>query len=310
MAINKQSFRGKEVITVDGKIDQIWINEIPADKIKSYKNPQKGTVWTPTHRYSIVVDGTRINLGMGDKDGVSDRQHLQAKDNDGKYHTLARGLEVSVEVEESEYNGAPQYNGSLAKIVVIDASGVIQAVVSPGAGAGKPAQSQGFKPKETSGIRTGHSVNGAFAYLLSNGIDFDYEADGITVSVAKMVNDVTESVIAAYKAKNPTMSEYDVGAAAGHAVLNACRIIPETDENEFKNVLTTTANAILYNVIPVVTAYVKQSQETKPVKASPPAAKKAVTKAKPVVKTPVVEPDEPEIPIEAYEDDTDTDAPF
>lgn len=308
MPIQRQTFRGKEVITVEGKIDQVWINEIPADKIKSYRNPVKNTIWTPTHRYSIVVDGIRINLGMGDKDGVSDRQHLQAKDNDGKYHTIARGLEVSVEVEEGEYNGAPQYSGSLSKTVVLDASGVVQAVVSGAPNKAGTPTAQPFKPKDTSGIRTGHSVNGAFAYFLSNGIDFDYEPDGATVRIAKIVNDVTETVIAAYKAKNPSMSEYDVGAAAGHAVLNACRIIPETDESEFADLLTTTANAILYNIIPAVTEYVKKGQETKPAKASPPAAKKAVSKAKPVVKAPPREEEVVEDPLGG--DPEFEDAPF
>lgn len=312
MGIKKQTFRGQEVITIEGTVSAFYINEIPADQIKTYGD--KG--WTPTHRYTVVVDGIRIGLGMGDKDGVSDRQIIQAKDNDGNWHAITKGVKVDIEVTEGkEYKGVMQYNSAPAKVLILDASGAQATSQAPKSTAGGTSSAQPFKPKDTSGIRTGHSVNGAFAYFLSNGIDFDYEADGITVRIAKIVNDVTETVIAAYKAKNPSMSEYDVGAAAGHAVLNACRIIPETDEAEFADVLTTTANAILYNIIPAVTEYVKKGQETKPAKASPPAAKKAVSKAKPVVKpakTPVEAPVQDDVGeyTNTGFDDFDDDVPF
>lgn len=289
----------KPYLLAVGKVTGAYVNDIK--EVKTYSGPNGA--WTPTKRLSIVVDGVRIDLGMSEKDSI------RAKDLEDKYHDVTKGVEVSVVIEENgEYQGKKQYKAKTSAITILDVSGAEASGSQQARSA--PAQSQQFKPKDTSGIRTGHSVNGAFAYFLGNGIDFDYEPDGVTVRIAKIVNDVTETVIAAYKAKNPSMSEYDVGAAAGHAVLNACRIIPETDEAEFADVLTTTANAILYNIIPAVTEYVKKGQETKPAKASPPAAKKAVSKAKPVVKAP-----EPPATIEDSNggpafDDFDDDIPF
>lgn len=290
----------KPYLLATGKVGAVYINDLK--EIKEYPGPK--AIWRPTKSVKIVVDGAAISLGLSEKDVV------RAKDADGNYHDVVKGVEVSVEVEENgEYKGVKQYQAKTSGITITDLSGA-EASGSQQARNAPAAQSQSFKPKDTSGIRTGHSVNGAFAYLLGNGLDFDYEADGITTRIAKIVNDVTETVIAAYKAKNPNMSEYDVGAAAGHAVLNACRIIPETDETEFADVLTTTANAILYNIIPAVTEYVKKGQEAKPVKVSPPAAKKAVSKAKPVVKAPPKEePEQDERPVTGF-DDLDDDIPF
>jgi hypothetical protein len=160
------------------------------------------------------------------------------------------------------------------------------------------------------GVRVGHCLNGAFEYLLSNGIDFDYEKGGITVKYAKMVNEATETVRTTYAARNSGMSDYDVGAASGHAVLNACRIIPETPEAEFKDALITTANALLDNIVPAITEYIKQGATAPAAKASPPAAKKAVTKAKPVPKPPTKPEIDPEIDDAVGFDDMDDDIPF
>lgn len=288
----------KEYLLASGKVTAVYINDIK--EVKTYAGPNGP--WTPTKRLKIVVDGVGIDLGMSEKDSV------RAKDVDEKYHDVVKGIEVSVVIEENgEYQGKVQYKAKTSAITILDISGAETAPASSAARANPAATA--YKPKDNTGIRTGHAVNGAFAYFLGNGIDFDFEADGPTVRIAKLVNDVTETVVAGYKAKNPSMSEYDLGAAAGHAVLNACRIIPEVDEAEFKDTLTTTATAILYNVIPAVTEYVKEAQKAPEAKVSKPAAKKAATKAKPVVKAPakVAEDERPEPPVEEYDD---PDVPF
>ncbi len=284
-----------------GKVTAAYVNDIKEPK--TYTG-LKGEAWTPTKRLSIVVDGTRIDLGMSEKESI------RAKDLEDKYQDVVKGVEVSVVIEENgEYKGAKQYRAKTSGITVLDVSGAeAPAANKPSGNAGAQSASQKEKFDPT-GMRTGHALNGAFNYFLGNGVDFDYEEDGITVKYAKMVNDATEIVRTTYAAKNPKMSEKDVGAAAGHAVLNACRIIPETSEAEFKDALITTANALLAGVVPVITEYVKQGASAPAAKASPPAAKKAATKAKPVVKPPVQqEPEFDDVPnFDAEDDDS---APF
>jgi hypothetical protein len=282
-----------------GKVTGAYINEIK--ELKTYSGPNGP--WTPTKRLKIVVDGVNIDLGMSEKD------QIRAKDVDDNYHDVVKGVEVSVVVEENgEYQGKPQYRAKTSAITVLDVSGA-QAAPS----ANKPAQTAGgaqsFKPKDMTGVRVGHALNGAFEYLLGNGLDFDYEKDGITVKYAKLVNEATETVRTIYAARNVGMSDYDIGAASGHAVLNACRIIPETPEAEFKDALVTYANFLLDNVVPAITDYIKQGAKAPAAKASPPAAKKAATKARAVPKAPAkVEPEDDQ-PATGF-DDFDDDIPF
>ena len=285
-----------------GKVTAAYVNDIKEPK--TYTG-LKGEAWTPTKRLSIVVDGTRIDLGMSEKESI------RAKDLEDKYQDVVKGVEVSVVIEENgEYKGAKQYRAKTSGITVLDISGAeAPAANKPSGSASTGGAAQSFKPKDWTGTKCGHAINGAFAYFLSNGVDFDYEANGITVKYAKLVNDATETVKATYAVKNPSMSDTDVGFASGHAVLNACRIIAETPEAEFKDALITTANALLDNIVPAITEYIKQGASAPAAKASPPAAKKAATKAKPVVKPPVQqEPEFDDVPnFDAEDDDS---APF
>lgn len=289
MAVNKTVFRGKEVITIDGKVDAFYVNPIKPEHIKTYSG--KNGPWTPTHRYNLVVDGQPISLGMGDKDGVSDRQIIQAKDNDGKYHALVKGLEVSVEVTENgEYQGKTQYQSSSSKVVITDASGA----ESPQQKASGGAQSTYTpKPKDKTGIALGHSVNGAMNFLITWGVDTSNEN---IIAYAKKVHSVTEKLKAEHKAANPDMSEYDSDASTGHAILNACKLVGT--EADFEQGVYEIAKDLLESVVKPLGEFIrspKQESKAPPVKvtrASP--AKKATTKAKPV------EPDEPD-----FEDDSE-----
>lgn len=295
MTINKTTFRGKEIITIDGKVDGFYVNPIKPEHIKTYTSGKQP--WTPTHRYNLIVDGQPISLGMGDKDGVSDRQLIQAKDNDGKYHTLTKGLEVSVEVTENgEYQGKKQYQSSNSKVVVLDASGAEapQQKSQGGAGTG----SYQAKPKDMSGISAGHSFNGAMNFILTYGQDNSNEN---IVAVAKKVHDVTERVKAAYAKANPDMSAYDSGAAAGNAVLNACKLVGT--EGDFEEGVYALATDFLNNVVPKIMAHVKggskeQAPPAKVTRATP--AKKTATKAKPVVEEQL---QSDLVPGEDYDDD-------
>lgn len=295
MAINKTVFRGKEVITIDGKVDAFYINPIKPEHIKTYSG--KNGPWTPTHRYNLIVDGQPISLGMGDKDGVSDRQVIQGKDNDGKYHALVKGLEVSVEVTENgEYQGKTQYQSSNSKVVVIDASGAEAPQKPSGGGSGQTYQA---KPKDMSGISVGHSFNGALNYILTFGLDNSNE---FIVETAKKVHNVTERVKSEYAKANPDMSAYDTGAAAGNSILNACKLVGT--DGDFEEGVYALAMDFLSNVVPKIMAHVKGEAKPAPAvkttRAAP--AKKNVTKATPVV--------EEQSNSGGFEDMDDSDIPF
>lgn len=290
MAINKTVFRGKEIITIDGKVDAFYINPIKPEHIKTYSG--KNGPWTPTHRYNLIVDGQPISLGMGDKDGVSDRQIIQGKDNDGKYHALVKGLEVSVEVTENgEYQGKTQYQSSNSKVVIIDASG---AEAPQQKSSGGSANNYQAKPKDMSGISVGHSFNGAMNFITTYGQDNSNEN---IVAVAKKVHDVTERVKAEYAKANPDMSAYDSGAAAGNSVLNACKLVGV--DGDFEEGVYSLAMDFLNNVVPKIMAHVKGEAKPAPaVKTTRSApAKKPATKAKPVEEMfPELDDDSSELP--------------
>lgn len=265
MPITKEKFKGKEYLIASGIVTGAYVNEIPPEKRKTYAGPNGA--WTPDKRLKIVVDGIDISLGMTDKDGI------RAKDADGKYHDVVKGVEVSVEVEENgEYNGKPQYQAKLGGITVTDVSNAQTPAKAGGASQGQAAQP--FKAKDMTGIQVGHAINGALSYITSNGLEIDND---FIVAVAKVVNEATEDVRTVYKQRNPGMNDYDLGAATGHAVLNACRLVAESEVAELKGNLVTVAFDLLDNVVAPITEYIKQGQKAPEAKASPVAAKKAAT---------------------------------
>ena len=300
MPITKEKFKGKEYLIASGIVTGAYVNDIPPDKIKTYQGPNGA--WTPNKRLKIVVDGVDISLGMADKDSI------RAKDADGNYHDIVKGVEVSVEVTENgEYNGKPQYNAKVSGITVLDVSNAQATAKAGGASQGQAAQP--FKAKDMTGIQVGHAINGALSYITSNGLEIDND---FIVAVAKVVNEATEDVRTVYKQRNPGMNDYDLGAATGHAVLNACRLVAESEVAELKGNLVTVAFDLLDNVVAPITEYIKQGQKAPEAKASPVAAKKAATsKAKILPKAtpkPSVEDERPEPP-DAF-DEFDDDVPF
>lgn len=253
----------KEIVLVEGKITGIYFNELKT--IKTYAND-----WTPTHSVNMVVDGDKVGLGLTDKEVLS------AKDADDAWHDLVKGVEVSIEVVEGEYNGKPQYNATTKDVLVVDASG-----------AETVQQAQNTTPKQTyakkdfTGVYVGHSVNMAFNLLAGEAVD---NADGV-IELAKKCHDLTQSLKKEYAEKNPDMSDYDLGAMVGQSVLSASNV---TDFDSLEAV----ARDTLDKIVPQVSAYVKGGSEEKPQAAPKKAvAKKAVAKKAPV-KEEVQEPDD------------------
>jgi hypothetical protein len=284
----------------EGKVTGAYINDIKEPKTYSGKD---GTAWTPTKRLSIIVDGTRIDLGMSEKD------QIRAKDADGNYHDIVKGVEVSVVVEENgEYKGVKQYKAKTSSLTVLDVSGAILHAPSQTSGAkGTPVAATPHKPKDMTGVEAGQSLNGAMNFLITYGVDPTNEN---IVEYGKKVHQATVQVKAIYKELNPSVPEYDAGARCGLAVLTACKLVGT--EQDFESGVINIAQDILANVLEPITQYVKSPAGTQTTpKVSRVAPKKPVaTKAKPVVKPPAKPEIEPEIDDAGGFDDMADDIPF
>lgn len=137
------------------------------------------------------------------------------------------------------------------------------------------------KPKaSTDGVSTGHALNGAMNFLLTQGVDPTNEN---IVKYAQHVHNVTEKVKSAAAAKHAEMDAYNVGAMVGNSILNACKLIDPS--GDFEAQVEALATDFLDNVVPKIAAHVKgevkQAPPAKITRAAP--AKKATTKATPVV---------------------------
>ncbi len=107
-------------------------------------------------------------------------------------------------------------------------------------------QNQAYQKKDYSGVEIGHALNCALWVKKHKLADID----GI-LSLSKNLHDITKNLKKEYKEKNPKMSDYDLGASVGNAVLNACRV-GGTEKTIEKN-----AKKILDELVPVITAYVR-----------------------------------------------------
>jgi hypothetical protein len=164
---------------------------------------------------------------------------------------------------------------------VVDASGnILSGFKAYGpAGQNQGSSSSGSKSagsfkKDNSGVETGHAVNGALN-LHRNGFQ------GGIVELAKVVHDTTVALKAKERAKdqNKGLSDYDIGAAVGHAVLNATRDVTP-NEMDLGEKLTTYAEGLLERVVPDITAYVKAGGAAGILAAEKAAKEEAEAKAK------------------------------
>lgn len=168
------------------------------------------------------------------------------------------GNEVSV-VLTKEQIGQVQVGGRLAGQRGEDGSVSGFKAYGPkgsGGSSGSAGGSKGGFKKDNSGMETGHALNGAL----------NLRRSGLTappvVEVAKVVHDVTKhlKLDAAQDPANKGMSDYDLGAMVGHAVLNATRDIQVGDndnQEEITGKLLAYARELMSSVVPGVAAYVK-----------------------------------------------------
>ena len=235
-----------------------------------------------THTRALSIGGQWYNFSGGTK------PVWNVKVGDG-FKVLGAGSEVAFKATTtvSKTNGKEYTNCS--GLMVIN---LVEGENSPPAGKGgtQGANSYTQKPKvSTEGVSTGHALNGAMNFLLTQGVDPSNEN---IVKYAQHVHNVTEKVKAAASAKHTDMDAYNVGAMVGNSILNACKLIDPS--GDFEAQVEALATDFLDNVVPKIAAHVKgevkQAPPAKITRAAP--AKKAATKATPVVEEPEDELDD------------------
>lgn len=279
----------KPYLAASGTVGAVFYNEVKT--LKSYPNEKTGVAWTPTHSITVVVDGDRINLGLFEK---TDKRPLQrCKDENDNYHDLAKGAEVNIVVTEGEpYNGKPQYSARSGDVLILTPAPA-QAANAPTSGAAAAP----YQKKDMTGVKVGHAINVAINVL---GLATAEEL----IEAAKAANDLTEKLRAEWKEKNPSLSDYDLGAMVGQAVLSASSYVESVDTIEEY------ARQTLEVVAPAVTEYIKAQSE--PAKPKAPAVKtpaKKTTKAPAKAPAKVVEPETTGGASSGF-DDMDEDIPF
>lgn len=194
------------------------------------------------------------------------------------FKVLGVGSEVAFKAEQS----GDFWNGKSLMVLNL-VEGDNAAPAAKGGSSSQGGGSGGYTPKpkaSTEGISTGHALNGAMNFLLTQGVDPSNEN---IVKYAQHVHNVTEKVKAAATAKHTDMDTYNVGAMVGNSILNACKLV---DPNgDFEAQVEALATDFLDNVVPKIAAHVKGE-----VKQAPPAkvtrssqVKKVATKATPVI---------------------------
>ena len=265
---------GGEIVMITGTVDRIIIKEAE----RTAKNLEFGV----THIASIVVADNWINyISLGIKEGKEPNIAINTGTKDSpKWVQIQEGDEVKVVVKETVKGDKTYYNAKRTgiKLVKKNATPSQQSQQSSG---GTSQGSYTPKPKASQeGVSTGHAVNGAMNFLLSQGIEASNEN---IVKYAKMVHNVTEKVKKITEEKNSGMDAYSVGAMSGNSILNACKLVdPNSD---FEQTLESLAIDILDNVVPQVASHVRGDAKTNTVAAKvsrSPAKKPAPTKAKPV----------------------------
>ena len=276
MAILRQEdlVSGGEIVIVSGVVERIIIKEAE----RTPKNLEFGV----THIASLLIDGQYVNyISLSIKEGrtpdISVNTGTKAAP---KWSQIQESDEVRVVVTETVKGDKTYYNAKKSGIKLVKKNATPGTASQTQSSSGSTNNYQA-KPKDMSGISVGHSFNGAMNFITTYGQDNSNEN---IVAVAKKVHDVTERVKAEYAKANPDMSAYDSGAAAGNAVLNACKLVGVA--GDFEEGVYALAMDFLSNVVPKIMAHVKGEAKTpapavKTTRSSP--KPKAATKAAPVV---------------------------
>lgn len=288
IVVSEDVVNGGDITMVVGVVDQISFKEIPggADRFGN------------THRAGVRIGDDWVNnINIKVKEGFDPQVRFNAGNQaDPDWQNLEVGDDVKLVVTPNEYNGKTYYNGAVSKIRLVKKGSGAPAQAKP---AGGQKQGDTFQKKDFTGVEVGHAINAALNFME----DVDFDNSGEIVETAKLFHTLTVKMKEAHAKANPKMSDYDVGASVGHAVLNASKLAGDMESVE------TFAQAILDNVVNPVFDFVRESakKEEKP----KPAAKAATKRASKTATKPKAEPaPEPEQPASPNFDDMDDDIPF
>lgn len=214
----------KEAFWAEGVVEYVKLDkfdELKVSYIKVAGQPDKKI--ESTHKASILLkekgagkDDAGVWIGLGDVKLHPEHENLQVKQDDN-WITIERGVEVTMDVKLNEWQGKTYYQSSKGKIFVVSTEGVQAAAPKAGKGTDSAPAKQPYKKRDTVGIETGHAVNGALE-LIRGGVKGDaFELAGVVQSAT-----VTLKAEVA-KERGVDVTDYDLGASVGHAILNACR---------------------------------------------------------------------------------------
>ena len=219
--INTETDRkGKTVTYATGIVDYV--------KLDKFAEP-KTFVWdgksiVSTHRASLVLkekgakqDEKGIWISLGDIELKEGYENLQVKDGD-TWITIEKGVEVSIDIDKVDTKGdKTYYNTKKSRITVLSTEGVQKSAKPAGNKAGAETGKSSYKKRDTVGLETGHAVNGALE-LIRGGVEGD------AFELAGVVQSATETLKAEVaKERGVDITDYDLGASVGHAILNACK---------------------------------------------------------------------------------------
>ena len=291
----------KEAFWAEGVVEYVKLDkydELKVSYIKVAGQPDKKI--ESTHKASILLkekgagkDDAGVWIGLGDVKLHPEHENLQVKQEDN-WITIERGVEVTMDVKLNEWQGKTYYQSSKGKIFVVSTEGVQAAAPKAGKGGDSTPAKQPFKKRDTIGIETGHAVNGALE-LIRGGVKGDaFELAGVVQSAT-----VTLKAEVA-KERGVDVTDYDLGASVGHAILNACRD-HSRDDVTIDEIIEAAREVLVLS--DKVAAAIRGNGA--PAAQPTPAAEKPKTTRKPkeTVKTP--EPQEPEPSV-----DFDDDIPF
>lgn len=269
------------IVMATGVVERIVIKEAE----RTAKNLEYGV----THIASIVVDGQWINyISLGIKEGKEPNIAINTGTKDSpKWVQIQETDEVKVIVAEKIVGDKTYYSAKRTGIKLVKKN------ATPGQQPQQQASnaSSTKQPFDQEGTATGHAVNGAFNFILSQGVDPTNEN---IIKYGKSVHKVTERINTEFKEKYEKVSK-NYKAMTGNSILNACKF---ADVNDFEESLFNLAIDFLDNVVPEIAATVKGEAKPAPAvkttRAAP--AKKNATKAAPVMEPLEEEMDDPGLP--------------
>lgn len=283
-----------EAFWAEGIVEYVKLDkfaEVKISYIKQAGQPDKKI--ESTHKASILIkekgaarDDAGVWVGLGDVKLHPEHENLQVKKDD-EWVTIERGVEVTLDVKVSDYNGKTYYNSSKGKIFVVSTEGV--QAKAPTKPAKTDANGDAPAAYDNTGQLVGHAVGGA-ASLSEKGIKGDLLTLG---EIFHAATTAAKEEIAKRTSQNPNGK--NLGMSVGNAMNSAVKLISKT-EKDVEGFLVAKAIEIYFDVTVPLTESIKAGAK----------AAKTTKVEKPVekpVEQPEAKPSTPEEPPMDFDDD-------